>query len=515
MSARFGPQSTAFYSWANNYCCFIHYRDVSTARPSRSTTPSSSINYLGVEIETGERVRPVTTRPRNVNDQTGFDSDREADTPPLQRPRPRRVVRGLPVGTPIFLAFLLLGLLTSGESVTCFTCFDGIPGCEGGESCPFLTLTASNRAIVTNTVGDGEPTALSCTGILPLRHLRVLTRTTLDVLKVVARRPVAGTPVDIVGLDHEGLIAAVNAGSVYLAEALREIARRIAAATTQIELSRLNGLQTTLSSIERVGASLGGAGASNAAGVLLGALTYTYYKATAIVRSDMTTAVTGVVTEDLNGMSVDDRRLSTSVVSTRIHLPRSFTDFSNALMIWVMIATATGLAHVLSLGNFIQDTVYDTISKLKRPWQVAHELFLIYLEKIEVCDDASLNIANVFNGGGQDTLLARAEDQAKRTFGEGIFRPVRERDGRPEEGGGSKPEWTGSFNRDPNARPCISFNLGKRHHPASALNDKGGCRFNHICDAWVVKDGKRQMCGSSKHHRLACDNPNREAKEAS
>ena len=132
---------------------------------------------------------------------------------------------------------------------------------------------------------------------------------------------------------------------------------------------------------------------------------------------------------------------------------------------------------------------------------------------MEICDDGTLNISNVYNSGAQDTLLARAEDQAKRTFGDGIFRLVRERDGAPDEGG--KREWSGSFNRDPNARPCITYNLGRKLHPFSALNDKGGCKFNHICDAWIVKDGKRQMCGSTKHSRANCDNPNRETKEAS
>ena len=475
--------------------------------PSHSTRP---MGVMGANASRNHRTSQGRSDPTAPEGSAANPIDLD---PPLP-PRRGRPVRGLPVGLPMLVSLLFMTLVTPVEPVTCFTCYDGIPGCTGGANCPFLTLTASNRDIMAGTVANGAPTSLSCANLLPLRHLRILSRTALDVLKVVARRPIAGTPVDMTVLDPEGLIRAVNAGSIYLAEALRDVARRMAIATTQIELTRLNALQATLSSIERVGATMGGAGASSSAGVLLGALTFAYYKATAIVRADGSTTVTGVVTEDTNGMGDDERRLSSALITARIHLPRSLTEFMNAIMVWIMIASATGLAHVLTMGNFIQDTVFDTMSKLKRPWQVAHELFLIYLEKIEICEDRSLTLANVFNSGAQDTLLARAEEKAKVTFGDGIFRPVRERDGRPPEDGGGKPEWTGSFNRDPTARPCISFNLGRKQHPPSALNDKGGCRFNHVCDAWVVKDGKRQICGSTKHCRVNCDNPNREAKEA-
>ena len=165
---------------------------------------------------------------------------------------------------------------------------------------------------------------------------------------------------------------------------------------------------------------MGGAGASPSVGTLLGAFTFTYYKATAVVRSDATGATTGLVTEDLDGG--DDRRLSTSLISARIKLPRTLAEFMNSLMIWIMICAATGLAHVLTTGGFLQDTVYDTINKLKRPWQVAHELFLLYLEKIETCEDGSYTLFSVYYAGGQDTLLARAKASARRLFGNDVGR---------------------------------------------------------------------------------------------
>jgi len=409
---------------------------------------------------------------------------------------------------------MLFCFAVPGESVTCFTCHDQVPGCPGGAACPFNTIIADNLNIIAGTVAQGAPVAISCMHLLPLRILRVMSRNTLDTLRVIARRPLAGTPIDLTTLAIDALIDAVNSGATYVTEALREVGRRQASAGTQIEIARLNGLQSTLASMERVGATMGGAGATSAAGALLGALTYTYYKATAVVREDISAAVTAVLQGDDMLGTPDDRRASSAAITTRIRQPRTFAEFMNALLIWIMICTATGLAHVLTLGTFLQDVVYDTIEKLERPWQLAHELFLLYLEKIETCADGSLTLFTVFSAGAHDTLLTRAEDRARRAFGPDIFRSNRNNGGGFSQPSHSTSEpgerrWTGSFNRDPNAPACITFNLGRRDHPAGALNEKGGCRFRHVCDHWVTDKGPKGVCGSPKHHRGACDNPNK------
>ena len=46
-------------------------------------------------------------------------------------------------------------------------------------------------------------------------------------------------------------------------------------------------------------------------------------------------------------------------------------------------------------------------------------------------------------------------------------------------------------------REC-TFNLGKKKHPANCLNEKGGCKFKHVCDAYVGDKGTGGRCGSGR-----------------
>jgi hypothetical protein len=422
----------------------------------------------------------------------------------------RGTIRNSPVrGIPLIFCLSLLAP-TVVESVTCFTCHDQVPGCTG-QNCPFAEVVAQNTAVMAGNVAQGDPTSLSCTHLLPLRILRYFPRTTLDMLKVVSTRPAAGTPIDLLAMSHEDLIAAVNGGSTYLSEALREVARRIAAATTQIEIARLSALQSTLASIEKTGAALGGAVSGAAAGAIMGAYTFVYYRATAVTRGDAGVAVAGLISEDGGG---DDstRRASTAMLTARISRPSSFAEFMDSLSIWVMVCAACGIAHVLTTTVFLRDVVHDTILKLKEPWQVAHELFLVYLEKLENASGNAITMFTVFSNGAHDTLMQRAKDRAKRAFpalnGNGIFREGgRRQDDDDERRRGSS--WNGAFNRDANAKCCITFNMGRKNHPDSCLDSKGACRFAHACDKFVTDKGPGGICRSTKHHRGTCDNPNR------
>ena len=430
---------------------------------------------------------------------------RRAQSSPIRQARAFRFH-----STPLLLMLCLMGP-TEVDSVTCFTCNDGVPGCTGVD-CPFNVLVRQNTAVVAGTVAPGNPSVLSCVHLLPLRVLRYFPRTTLDMLRVVSTRPAAGTPLDLAALTPEQLITAVNGGSTYLAEALREVARRISAATTQIDIARLSALQSTLASIERVGASIGGAASSAASGALMGAYTFIYYRSTSVTRGDVGVAVAGLIADDNGGD--ETARHSASMLTARIARPTSSTEFFDSLQIWIMVCAACGLAHVLTSTAFLRDVVYDTILKLKEPWQVAHELFLVYLERVENCADRSLTLFNVFSNGAHDSLMVKAKDRAKRAFTgawptNGIFREGGRRPGGEdgEKGGGLR--WNGAFNRDKNAKPCITFNMGRHDHPAACLDSKGACRFRHVCDKWVSDKGPGGICGSDKHKRGDCDNPNK------
>lgn len=168
------------------------------------------------------------------------------------------------------------------------------------------------------------------------------------------------------------------------------------------------------------------------------------------------------------------------------------------------------MASVLVAGNFLREVVMDTLLKLKRPWQVAHELFLLYLEKIETTPGDAFTLSNVvFAAGGQDTLLIHAEARAKMYFNtKGIFRPGESKEENSDSKGKAKP-WNGQYNRDPSAKVCLTYNMGDKPHPPACLNNKGACKFAHVCDHWVTDKGPKGMCRSPSHIRSNCDNSNR------
>ena len=115
-----------------------------------------------------------------------------------------------------------------------------------------------------------------------------------------------------------------------------------------------------------------------------------------------------------------------------------------------------------------------------RPWEGAYELWLVYLEEVERTAGDDVNLSNVYNRGAQDTMIKRAMERLPNA-GKRIFRPG---GGGGDGDGDEEPKWNGSFNPKSTAT-CLTFNLGKKQHPANCLNEKGGCKFNHACDAYV------------------------------
>ena len=419
-----------------------------------------------------------------------------------------RAARTILTGRILFW-LLLFFFLRPTSAVTCRTCFDQCTGCPGDASCPFLTRTRENSLVLAGAA-TATATAVSMLHLLPLKFLRVLTRSVLDCLKTASLRPAAGTPVEIATMSSEQVARAVETGSVNVGDALREVVRRIATASTQIEISRLNALQGTLSSLERLGANIGSAGVAGDRGIMLGALTFAYAQAGRIVRFGAdTTAIAGPAAVSA---PADDDDVQTNLLRATISRPTDMAEFADILHCWQMILHATGLCNVLSAGAFVRDVVFDTIRVQKQPWQVAHELLLVYLEFLETSSDAALSIATVYAQGSQDTLMARAVVQAERHYGvkrdQRIFRPSGKLGDDDDDSSNKVVKWSGGFNTSGKCQACVVYNLGKTEHPARSLNSSGRCLFVHACDHWVSGKGKNGRCGL-KHPRVKCDNPNR------
>ena len=163
-----------------------------------------------------------------------------------------RMLSSLGTSSRFCLLLLISYCVHNADAVTCYTCYDQCPGCAGGDQCPFITRTTANRAILSGAVlAGGAATSVSLLHLLPLRFLRILTRSVLDSLRTVARRPAAGTPVDLTAMNHQELVTAVQTGASSVESGLREVLDRIGAATTSAEVSKLSALQSTMTNVNK------------------------------------------------------------------------------------------------------------------------------------------------------------------------------------------------------------------------------------------------------------------------
>ena len=188
--------------------------------------------------------------------------------------------------------------------------------------------------------------------------------------------------------------------------------------------------------------------------------------------------------------------------------PDGDNSHDGAPTLWAIIASSlpTKLRHTNLSSPFARHTgtLFDTMIKHGHSWQVAHELFLVYIEAVETSSDDTVHIRSIYANGSQDTYLKRAIDSANSEF-KGVPAVVKD-PGTATPGGAGAGKWNGNFNRKATT-PCFSFNMGTVH-PARSLDDKGTCKHNHVCDHWVSNKGPAGTCGG-RHPRSKCDNPNK------
>ena len=310
---------------------------------------------------------------------------------------------------------MIFTFLPGAGAVTCHTCFDQLEGCLGGNACPFLVLTAANALVMAGT--QGANAEISCAGLLSLRIQRVFTRTILNCLQMIARRPPPGTPVDLAARTVEELGTMGNNNASAIPDVLRELNTRLATANAT-DIARIRGICDNLRTLEVSGGTTA-AGVTSQAGAMLGVYSFIFAKALAVVRTDaVTTTVVGVAIE---ADSVAPRS-STSVLSAKLLAPSSFAACADALHVWQEVCHATGLANILLTSPFLRTVFFDAVAVHNEPWQVGYTLFLVYLEKVETTVSASINLHTVFDSGSQDTLMQQAKQRARSEFGAHIFR---------------------------------------------------------------------------------------------
>jgi len=405
---------------------------------------------------------------------------------------------GISINRYLWASFILLTCLPTTAAVTCRTCFDQIQGCTGGDDCPFVATTTQNGLLL-GGLAAATATAIVARDVFPLRFTRVLTRGVLDSLLIIGRRPPPGTAVDVSALTNVELTNPVRTSGVELEAILDEVTKRLGAATSNIELQRLNSISTTIGHKIKLGRGADGAIAvGDGTAELVGVFRYCAMLAGKVVRTRLSQVAT-VITPPQGDAQVK------AVPPEKLVKPKSMAEFADILVTWTMLLSGLGLASILVSGAFLREVVFDTIADGTLPWEGAYELWLVYLEEVERTAGDDVNLSNVYNRGAQDTMIKRAMERLPKR----IFRPG---GGGGDGDGDEEPKWNGSFNAKSTAT-CLTFNLGKKQHPTNCLNEKGGCKFNHACDQYVSDQGPKGRCGSVKHGRHNCDNPAKVSKE--
>jgi hypothetical protein len=401
---------------------------------------------------------------------------------------------------PNALVMLLLGLMfiVSVEAV-CPKCHGWIPGCTSadGSDCPGSKDVTANATALTGAA------AIVVSRLLPLKFLRAFPRTVLETLKAVYTSPAGnGQTFDFAGKSVKEVFQALMAGHVTSEEALVNLQGRMldqdpAADNASIVISQLKETMANIRSIGKTDAHVGRDQSAD------GPLMYIY-----AVTDKCIHETESIVLSRLSDAAKED---GTIKFAARLVYPTSLPMFTSRLNAWALVCQATSVASGFVTLPFLEDVVY---ANLRRgiDWWVVHELFLLYLRRVESGDGS--NMGNVHAKGNQDTLMKEAEVNGQANRGKYFRRSLGEPGYRPTDDGVGSQRSAATLKWNIEGNPgsqkfCISFNI-KSPHPAGSVDGKGCCKFKHACDKWCVgEDGKRFPCGSTEHSRVDCDNPKR------
>ena len=403
-----------------------------------------------------------------------------------------------PFATMFFWLIILLSMTATGATPPCQTCFSAT--CAGGNKCPLLETTLTNTSIMMGAVTTG---VITCLDLLPLKFILVLTNATLNSLMAVAKRGVVGEQVDLTALDVPEFIQRITTGAVSVADGLAEVLRRQAAVGIKAtELNQLTSIQSTLLAMNTQGWGIAQASASETRTRVFGAYSFVMGLAARIALNESGRSATAGVVDS----NVATERMG--VVTSTLVRPKTSLQLSEFLLNWIMIVHATGLANALVAGAFVREVVYEGMSITGLSWQVAHELFLVYLFEVERGITRGVSLCNVFAQGSQDTNVRTATRNALLEYGEGSDKQVVTAVVVKEKIRTDTVTWNGRST--PNAQKCCKVYNGApgATHAKADLGPDGKCKHKHGCDKWVTNNGKFGRCESTSHTRQNCNNTN-------
>jgi len=391
-----------------------------------------------------------------------------------------------------FLFVLLLMTMFPYSQAGCPHCYDQLEGCMGGDTCPFVAGTAANVACL--TAATGAAVAISVTQLLPREYLRVFSRQVLDILQASLRRPLPGNSPDIRGWSVTQLMNAFHSHAVPPAEVARELTTLVAGASEEesreIKLA-LDSIRLVISLEKETGARSSTASEHVGFNLILWALAGRV--------ADRSLKMVSLSIEKDEGETGGAAKITEKL--TRV---TSMEAFSEVISIFCSAAHALGKHHILATTRFFRVVVYDTILRDHLPWQLAHELLMIYFEDLD--NSTTLTLGSIIDSGAVDARMARAKaSMAVHYKNVGIFRPASNPDG-----AGNKRKFNGK-DTPTSSQYCLSYNL-KNEHPHKHLHPDGACRHKHVCDQWVTQDGDGHgRCGGN-HPRKECKHPHKSSK---
>ena len=396
---------------------------------------------------------------------------------------------------------LLMTTCISEVDAACPGCFGNINSCtyDTDGKCPSINIPAINAGIVAGVAAIAVSTVtLSLTGIISTRFLRMFSRAHLQTVMQLIRRPAPGSLFQITKTTKlSAILSAVKCGQVTMDDAAISFAEFIDEASTTEERVALTEKYKLITSTKDLSAF----GSTNAMTTDTGVFSWLWGKITNFV------ADRGM--QVLVDAGTGSSSTSTSVLTTTIKRGKDSMDFFEGLNLFIMFCTALGLCTAVAITEFLEFTVFDTIRMRGKPWQLAHELFVVMLRRIE--DSAGkLTLVNCINETHLNTVIDEATESAKHHYGAVFFRT---RGGTPQDddarAGGAGSKYNGKFSAN-SKEPCFFFNAGKTH-PADGLHPDGTCKRNHVCDKYVSDKGPGGRCmgtaGTAGHIRDTCDNP--------
>ena len=387
--------------------------------------------------------------------------------------------------------------MLGANAVDCPLCFGNLLGCSYGTDgkCPTTTKVAANAAALAATTATG---VLCLANLVKPRFLRVFDRSSLSAIFSLARRPAPGTPFTLdAATSLSKVLQAISSGQFTVELALMRYAELIDVETDDKVLKKLLANVKLLTATKDVKGF-----ASSASSAEFGVWSWLWAKITTFV---FNSGKGGKIALNIDGESSLGSS-GASVHAATIKRLTVMSDFFEALNLLVMLSVSLGLTATVTITDFLQFVVFDTIRR-ERTWQFAHELLVLMFRRVE--DSAGdLNLGTVYNESYLNTLMEEAGRNVAAYFPKLDF--FRTHGGIPESeqpNGKNTVVWNNKFTSS-SQRPCAAFN-NKRKHKADDLSADGTCKFNHVCNKWVSDKGSGGRCMDPGHAHADCNNPSK------